>query len=149
MSKKYGRKTIKVEIVRFHCGVALIDESHRTKGAKKDVWRALGRMKTVRLLLRPWFVAISGTVLQSNPDDLVGSTSIFSDDSWEAENHAFRLLRPSKLQKAALLINRFRNGTKSGDIHAQVTESIKKVRKGSPQCFPTAYKPAYGCARTH
>ncbi|KAL8798354.1 MAG: hypothetical protein Q9182_006733 [Xanthomendoza sp. 2 TL-2023] len=75
------------KIGRFHCGLAVIDEVHNTKGVGKGPFAPLQAMRTQRPSQRFWFVAMSGTIVAETPDDIAASLSIIGHEDWAADNH--------------------------------------------------------------
>ena len=63
-------------------------------------------MKDDRLNHRFWTVAMSGTMINSDPTDIQAITDIFGSESWFDPTHKLHALTPPSLHSMKLAINR-------------------------------------------
>ena len=101
------RKIVETETVyRFQCGFAIVDECHGVKSIGLGMWRSLRKMRDSRPDYRFWLMAMSGTIINSDPLDIAAPIDILCDASWNDPNHKYYHFRPAGLRKLANTVAR-------------------------------------------
>ena len=111
-TRTYNRTVSKVKTeipqnyVEFHAALWVVDECHFVKNIGKGPWRLAEIMKSQQPNLRPWTLAMSGTMLTADPTDIIGPVSVISSDTWNTLGHPLHHLRPDGLSAARKLMDK-------------------------------------------
>lgn len=63
-------------------------------------------MKTDRSNFHFWLTVMLGTMINSDPLDILAPMEILGDSSWEKPDHPYHHFRPAELQTMAITINK-------------------------------------------
>ena len=96
-------------VLRVHAGLWIVDESHNVKGKDRGPYGPIGQMIRDRPNHRPWFVCLSGTILGSDPEDILGPVCVMSRANWDNTKHPRHAVRPDALRATKRIIVKSRN----------------------------------------
>ena len=131
--QKDGQTVHKEEdIHRFHCGLAIIDECHIVKNIGKGPWGLLRQMKTDRPMNRFWFAALSGTILNANPTDIIGPIDIIGSKGWVNTQHPYHSFCEVELKKMGKAVEKSTNDQTDANIQAAAQQCIKTFGRTLP-----------------
>lgn len=125
--KQKGRRKTETETIRrFQCGLAIIDESHTVKNIGRGMWRILKEMRTDRPDFHFWLMVMSGTMINSDPLDILAPMEILGDPSWSSPDHPYHHFRPSGLQSMARTINKCIEAKDKPEAKVELTQTIDR-----------------------
>lgn len=132
--KVKGRKTTEIQsISRFQCGLAIVDESHTVKNIGKGMWRILKEMRTDRPDFHFWLMVMSGTMINSDPLDILAPMDILGDPSWSNPDHPYHHFRREGLQLMARTINKCIEAEDKPEAKVELSQTIDRFAEILPR----------------